>query len=101
MLIQEVRTELSPPEVLRLARDFFLTRFTPYGAFVAEESEDHLIFHVDAGELVLGVEADGEGTRVRGSTSRLQHELSQFLVTLASPEAVRQNVEGPGTTGAG
>jgi len=43
-----------------------------------------------------------EGRRlVRGSTSRMHHELSQFLSTLAPPEEVRQSVPGPGASGAG
>ena len=40
-------------------------------------------------------------TVVRGSTSRLHHELSQFLITLAPPEEVKQNLVGPGVSGAG
>jgi len=58
-------------------------------------------FILEAGELVIGAaEADGR-TLVRGSTSRLHHELSQFLTTLAPPEEVRQNTLGPGASGAG
>lgn len=101
MLVQEVSTHLSPGEVVRLAREFFTTRFTPYGAFVQEESESHIVFGFDAGELVIGtVEEDGR-TLVRGSTSRVHHELSQFLSTLAPAEEVRQNATGPGSSGAG
>jgi hypothetical protein len=101
MLIQEVRTELDPAEVIRLAKDFFLTRFSPYGASVASEGDDYVKFDLDAGELVIGATRDEAGTLVRGSTSRVHHELSQFLATLAVPESVRQNAEGPGATGAG
>ena len=101
MLVQEVNTHLPPAEVVRMARDFFTTRFTQYGAFVQEESDSHIVFRLDAGELVIGtVEEEGK-TLVRGSTSRVHHELSQFLTTLAPPEDVRQNVTGPGATGAG
>ncbi len=101
MLIQEVVTELSPAEVVERAREFFTTRLTPYAAFVADESESHIRFEVEAGELTIGTgERDGR-TLVRGSTSRLHHELSQFLTTLAPPEEVHQNSGGPGTSGAG
>lgn len=101
MLVQEVRTDLSPAEVVQHARDFFTTRFTQYGAFVQEESDSHIVFGFDAGELVIGTTEDGGKTVVRGSTSRVHHELSQFLSTLAPPEEVRQNAVGPGASGAG
>lgn len=101
MLIQEVRTDYEPAEVIRLAKEFFLTRFSPYGASIESEGDDHIAFQLDAGELVIGASTDEEGTRVRGSTSRVHHELSQFLTTLAVPETVRQNADGPGASGAG
>ncbi|MEX2572611.1 MAG: hypothetical protein WD737_15020 [Gemmatimonadota bacterium] len=101
MLIQVVRTDLAPAEVIRRARDFFSTRFTPYGAFAQEESETHIVFRVEAGELVIGTGTIEGRTVVRGSTSRMHHELSQFLATLAPAEAIRQNALGPGASGAG
>ncbi len=101
MLVQEVRTEMEPREVIRLAREFFTTRFTPYAAFVQEESEGHISLSTDAGEVVIGTGREGDRTVVRGSTSRLHHELSQFLATLDPAGDVRQNVLGPGVSGAG
>jgi hypothetical protein len=101
MLVQEVRTDLPPAEVIQRAREFFTTRFTPYGAFVEDVSDSHITFTLEAGELVIGTGQEDGRTVVRGSTSRLHHELSQFLVTLAPPEEVRQNTLGPGATGAG
>ena len=101
MLVQETHTDYSPAEVLRLARDFFTTRFSPYGSSVREESEAHIVFETEAGELMIGTSDADARTLVRGSTSRLHHELSQFLATLAPPEEVRQNVAGPGASGAG
>lgn len=101
MLIQEVITDLPPAEVMARAREWFTTRFSPYAGFIEEQSEAHLRFEVEAGELILGVaERDGRSV-VRGSTSRLHHELSQFLMTLAPAEEVRQNLVGPGVSGAG
>ena len=101
MLIQEVVTDLPAAEVVARAREFFTTRFTPYAGFVEDESESHIKFVVEAGEVTIGTgERDGR-TLVRGSTSRLHHELSQFLVTLAPPEEVHQNTLGPGASGAG
>lgn len=101
MLIQEVLTDIPAQEVLDRARDWFTTRFSPHAGFVEDASEAHLKFQIEAGEVTIGtVEQEGR-TLVRGSTSRLHHELSQFLITLAPPEEVRQNLVGPGVSGAG
>ncbi len=101
MLIQEVLTDLSPREVIERAREFFTTRFSPYAGFATDEGETHIRFRFEAGELVIGMGKQDGRTLVRGSTSRIHHELSQFLTTLAPPEDVRQNLVGPGTSGAG
>ena len=101
MLTQEVLTDLAPREVIDRAREFFTTRFSPYAGFETDEADTHIRFRFEAGELVIGTgEKDGR-TLVRGSTSRIHHELSQFLLTLAPPEEVRQNLVGPGASGAG
>jgi hypothetical protein len=68
---------------------------------VQDSSDSHIRFQTDAGILSIGVGRRGEKNVVRGSTSRLHHELSQFLGTLARPEEVRQNLIGPGVSGAG
>ncbi|MGH7457551.1 MAG: hypothetical protein ACREKN_00515 [Longimicrobiaceae bacterium] len=101
MLIQEVQTELPAKEVIRRAKEFFLLRFSPYAGFVSSESDSHVKFAVEVGSLSIGTGRRDGKTVVRGSTSRLHHELSQFLGTLAHPEKVRQNVIGPGVSGAG
>lgn len=101
MLQQEVYTDQDPREVVRLAREFFASRFSPSSAFVEEESDSHIAFRLEAGELVIGTGSEGGRTVVRGSTSRLHHELSQFLTLLAPAEEVRQNLHGPGVSGAG
>ncbi len=101
MLIQETSTDFEPAEVIRQAKEFFTTRFSQYNANVEDESATHITFRLEVGELVIGTGlADGR-TLVRGSTSRLHHELSQFLTTLSSAEEVRQNKPGPGVSGAG
>lgn len=92
MLIQEVATDLSPEEVVARARAFFTTRQSPYAGFVEEESGTHIRFRVEAGSLTVGVGRREGRNVVRGSTSRLQHGLSQFLSTLARPEQVRRNL---------
>jgi hypothetical protein len=101
MLIQEVHTDLSAGEVIDRAREFFTTRFTPYAGFATDESEHHIRFRFDAGALSIGAVPNEGRTLVRGSSSRLNHEISQFLITLARPEAVRQSLPGPAVSGAG
>lgn len=101
MLVQEVVTDFSAAEVVRMARDYFTTRFSQYSAFVQEESASHIVLGFDTGEVVIGTVQEDGRTKVRGSTSRVHHELSQFLATLAPAEEVRQNRTGPGTSGAG
>ena len=101
MLIQEVLTDLPAAEVIDRAKEFFATRLSQYTALVAEEGDAHVKFEVEAGEVVIGTVPKEGRTLVRGSTSRLHHELSQFLTTLAPAEEVRQNLVGPGASGAG
>ena len=102
MLIQEVTTDLPAPDVIRRAREWFTLRMTQYGGFTEEADGQHVKFGTEAGELVIGTSASDDGrTLVRGSTSRMHHELSQFLATLAPPSEVRQNLDGPGVSGAG
>ena len=101
MLLQEVLTELPADEVIQRARDFFTLRFTPYAGFTEDAGDSWIKFTTEAGDLTIGTGKQGERTLVRGSTSRLNHELSQFLATLAPPEEVRQSVPGPGVSGAG
>jgi hypothetical protein len=101
MLIQEVLTELSPAEVIDRAREFFNMRFSPYGGFTEDVGPSHITFRTEAGDVAVGIGTQEGRTLVRASTSRLHHEVSQFLITIAPPEEVRQNVPGPGASGAG
>lgn len=101
MLIQEVLTDLPPEVVIQRAREFFTLRFTPYAGFVTDDSDHHVRFRSEAAELTIGVGEQHGRTLVRGSSSRMNHEVSQFLATLAPAEEVRQSVPGPGVTGGG
>lgn len=101
MLIQEVLTDIPQAEVIQRAREWFTLRLTPYGAFDEDSSDHHIKLSTEAGEVTIGTGLQDGRTLVRGSTSRLHHEVSQFLSTLAPPEEVRQNVPGPGASGAG
>ena len=101
MLLQEVLTGLPAREVIQRARDFFSLRFTPYAGFTEDAGDTWIKFTTEAGDLTIGVGQQEGRSLVRGSTSRMHHELSQFLSTLAPPEEVRQSVPGPGASGAG
>jgi hypothetical protein len=101
MLLQEVLTELPASEVIDRAREFFTLRFTPYAGFTEEAGDSWIKFTTEAGDLTIGVGKQDDCNMVRGSTSRMHHELSQFLTTLAPPEEVRQSAPGPGASGAG
>lgn len=101
MLILETLTDLPPAQVIERAGVFFPTRFSPYAGFVQDQSENHIRFRYEVGVLTIGAVPQEGRTLVRGSTSRLHHELSQFLATLAHPEDVRQNLLGAGVSGAG
>lgn len=102
MLLQEVVTDLEPQEVLRRAKEFFATRLSNRSAYIEEESEAHVKFEIEAGEVLIGTALRDGYTVVRGSTSRLHGELSKFMMTIApAAEEVRQNLPGPGTSGAG
>ena len=101
MLIQEVLTDLPPADVIQRAREFFTLRMSPYAGFTEDAGDTHVKFATEAADLTIGTGAHDARTLVRGSTSRLHHELSQFLSTLAPPEEVRQNVPGAGASGAG
>ena len=101
MLIQEVLTDLPPAEIIDRAKEFFTMRLSQYTALVSDEGDGFVKFDIEAGEVVIGTVPKDGRTLVRGSTSRLHHELSQFLTTIAPPEEVRQNLVGPGASGAG
>jgi hypothetical protein len=101
MLIQEVLTDVPPEQVVQRAREFFNERLTPYGAFTEDASDHHIRLSTEAGDVTIGVGRQDGRVLVRGSSSRLHHEVSQFLSTLAPPEEVRQSLPGPGVSGAG
>jgi len=101
MLIQEVLTDIPPAEVIQRAREWFTLRMTPYAGFAEDSSDHHLKLTSEAADITIGTGTQDGRTLVRASTSRMHHEVSQFLATLAPAEEVRENLPGPGVSGAG
>lgn len=101
MLIQEVLTDIPPEEVIQRAREWFTLRMTPYAGFTEDASDHHIKLTSEAAEVTIGAGTQDGRTLVRGSTSRMHNEVSQFLATLAPAEEVRENLPGPGVSGAG
>jgi hypothetical protein len=85
----ECQTSLSPAEVLAAAKRFFARRNTIYAAFVEQESLTHVSLRGQGGEeVVIGVAASPQGTRVTGSTYIFDFPLQRFFGTLPpAPEA--------------
>lgn len=96
MTIHEIRTQLTPAEVIERARSFFALAGTPYASFPERAGEGYLKLHMEVGEIVIGAaERDGT-TTVRGSASRGAHLLTRFLTTLAPPLDVQRTTHRPG-----
>ena len=85
--MQELRTTLSPADVLAAAKEFFARRINIYAAFPEQESAAHLTLRGQGGEeIVIGViERDG-ATLVTGASYMFDAQVSRFLATL--PRAV-------------
>lgn len=96
MTIYETDTALAPSEVVARARSFFELAFSPYAAFAEQIGDGHLRLRLEVGEVVIGALRNGGSTRVRGSASRGAHLLTQFLASIAPPEAVRQQTNRHG-----
>lgn len=90
MRIHEVQTGLAPEEVIERAREFFTFDRSPYAAFEEKSGSGYLKLFLEVGEIVIGANASGGVTVVRGSASRGDHLLASFLTTLASPHDPRQ-----------
>jgi hypothetical protein len=83
--LQETKTSLSAAEVLSLAKTFFTTRPSIYSTFLDKEGPNFCSFRGQGTEeLVIGVTpgADGNGTRVTGSTYLFDMQISRFFATL-------------------
>ena len=82
-MMQEVRTTMSPAEVLATAKRFFVRHNTIYAAYPEQEGPDYLTFRGQGGEeLVIGVTPADGATIVRGSTYLFDQQVSRFFATL-------------------
>ena len=82
----ETTTSLSPADVLARAKQFFTSRPSLYSTFLDKEGPAFASFRGQGGEeIVIGVEpgANGNGTRVTGSSYLFDMQVSRFFTTLA------------------
>ena len=92
--LQETRTTLSPSEVLAEAKSYFARRNAIYAVFLEREGPTFLNFRGMGGEeLIVGVQPDGEGTRVTASTYIFDQQVGRFFSTLPPAGAAATTVE--------
>jgi hypothetical protein len=83
--LQEARTSLGVSDVIVAAKKFFARRNSIYAAFAEKEGPNFVSLRGQGGEEVLVAAspgADGQGTRVTGSTYLFDQQLARFLDTL-------------------
>lgn len=81
--IQETVSSLSPTEIIAEAKIFFSRRLNVYSAFLDQESDVHVTFRGQGGEeLVIGVAAGEDGTRVTGSSYLFDQQIARFFSLL-------------------
>lgn len=81
--MQELRTTLTPAQVLDAAKEFFSRRVNIYAAFPEQESAAHLTLRGQGGEeIVIGAIARDGATLVTGASYMFDAQVSRFLSTL-------------------
>lgn len=86
--VQETTTTMAPGEVLQEAKRFFSQRPNIYAAFVEQEGPTHVTLRGQGGEeIVIGVIAGDNGTRVTGSTYLFDQQISRFFTQLPASNA--------------
>lgn len=87
--MQELRTTLTPAQVLDAAKEFFSRRVNIYAAFPEQESAAHLTLRGQGGEeIVIGAIARDGATLVTGASYMFDAQVSRFLATLPRAEEV-------------
>ncbi|HEX2778258.1 MAG TPA: hypothetical protein VHM30_02090 [Gemmatimonadaceae bacterium] len=86
--LQECITTLPPEKVLASAKDFFARRPGIYASFVDREGPGFVTLRGQGGEeVVIGVAAAPNGTRVTGSTYLFDMQIARFFSTLPQAES--------------
>jgi len=82
--LQQVRTTLSPADVLSAAKDFFAQRSSIYSAFPEKAGPTYLTLRGLGGEeIAIGVAAAGSGTTtVSASSYMFDQQVARFLSSL-------------------
>ena len=86
--VQETTTTMSAADVLAEAKRFFSRRPNIYAAFVEQEGPSHITLRGQGGEeIVIGVVAGDNGTRVTGSTYLFDQQIARFFTQLPASSA--------------
>lgn len=96
-MTSEATTDLSPSEVLELARSFFTGPGAVQAASVSEESDRHVTFATFRSRIVVSAFPDPEGeapTRVRVSTLREYAAADRFLTSLRTRSEKLEQARG-------
>ena len=81
--LQQVRTTLSPADVLAAAKDFFAQRSGIYSAFPERAGPTYLTLRGLGGEeIAIGVAASGSDTTVSASSYMFDQQVARFLSSL-------------------
>jgi hypothetical protein len=81
--LQQVRTTLSPADVLAAAKDFFAQRSGIYSAFPERAGPTYLTLRGLGGEeIAIGVAASGGDTTVSASSYMFDQQVARFLSSL-------------------
>ncbi len=86
-MTSEATTDLSPSDVLGMAREFFTGPEAVQAASISEESDRHVTFATFRSRIVVSAFPDPEGeapTRVRVSTLREYAAADRFLTWLGT-----------------
>lgn len=87
-MIYTVVTSLSPEEVLLRTKRFFAERVPNQAAFPDKEGAGFVVLRGQGGEeLAVSAVAEGDGTRVRGSTLFFDQPLERLLSILPRAQA--------------
>ena len=98
--LQEYRTTATPEEVLAEAKRFFTRHTGIYATFIDRDGPTFVSFRGQGGEeLIIAAVADGDATRVTGSTYLFDMQIARFFTTLP-PFQLEENLLPPGSPAA-